>query len=632
MPVKDVVDLFIKEIPRIFKKKKSKNFLEALGKGIDKKANLLTKLVPYTQDGLEEILNENFGNSMSNEVIHNGCIAGAVARQFNEDINHPDVLEIFDSKSEIPQLVQEIILGSTCAPMIFDTPRKIGLKNYIDGAVAGNCPLNMAVPRAFKIFGPNANLETVLSIATPDLEEKRLDDFKYSWQKSVFYIKYLSTRLVYGSPIFADCQKTYPNTLFIRAVNKTEEVAKFQMDDINVNAMLKVIDHEYENVPSYLLMVLDSAAVIAARTLTNTQSPEVDLLREIAEAMTKRGEFANAIFICNSVLQVSNQDLKANMDFNWILGHCHEEQDCFEEALKFYLKAMEYAKGFSNQDHIDLANLMKNIGQVKRDLGQLSESQHWLEKSLAAFKAAKADSIDIAHCLNSLGNCHKDQGKYQQALESYQQVQSVLTDYQDEQAKLIMSWVMNNMGSCHRHMSQYDKAMECLSESLEWKRRLHGVNACSEGIALTISNMAGILLAIGDFEQAKARYDQALVMKRAIFGKDAENSSLASTLHNYGNVSLQMGKFSQAMIYLNQALSMRRKFLGPKHLDVAKTLKVIGLAYLGMGESGKAKRHFEEALAIAKEAEGGERLVAKIQERLDCWTFETQYYFNSSSI
>ena len=137
MSVKEVTELYQQTIPKIFEKAKNGNgwidwFLEKKTKvgGIP--------TTPYTQKFLKEAVDEKFGTTLTEDIEHNGCLAGAVARQFNEDpINQPDVLEIFDSKSNPAQLVSEVLLGSSDAPIYFEVPSKIGHRNYIDGGVAG---------------------------------------------------------------------------------------------------------------------------------------------------------------------------------------------------------------------------------------------------------------------------------------------------------------------------------------------------------------------------------------------------------------------------------------------------------------------------------------------------------------
>ena len=138
MSVKEVTKLYQEVIPKIFKKAKNGNgrlywFLKKKGSvgGIP--------TTPYTQEFLKQEVLKKFGTALTEDIGHNSCLAGAVARQFNEDsVNQPDVLEIFDSKSDPAQLVSEVLLGSSDAPIFFEVPSKIGLQNYIDGGVAGN--------------------------------------------------------------------------------------------------------------------------------------------------------------------------------------------------------------------------------------------------------------------------------------------------------------------------------------------------------------------------------------------------------------------------------------------------------------------------------------------------------------
>ena len=69
----------------------------------------------------------------------NECLAGAVARQFNEDREKPDTLEIFDYRCHPPEKVSEILLASSDAPLFFKTPCEIGQRgHFIDGGVGGN--------------------------------------------------------------------------------------------------------------------------------------------------------------------------------------------------------------------------------------------------------------------------------------------------------------------------------------------------------------------------------------------------------------------------------------------------------------------------------------------------------------
>ena len=143
LSLKEVTELYQEVIPKIFKKTKNGNgmidwFLKQKGSvgGIP--------TTPYTQEILKQEVLKKFDTALTEDIGYNGCLAGAVARQFNEDsINRPDVLEIFDSKSDPAQLVSEVLLGSSDAPIYFEVPSQIGHRNYIDGGVAGNLFINL---------------------------------------------------------------------------------------------------------------------------------------------------------------------------------------------------------------------------------------------------------------------------------------------------------------------------------------------------------------------------------------------------------------------------------------------------------------------------------------------------------
>ena len=101
-------------------------------------------LIPYTQNHLAVAIRTQFGDAKISDINYNGCVAGAVASQYNEDLDHPDVLEIFDSafdstrdEKHIPE-VTDVLLASSDAPIFFEGPHKMyNKKQYIDGGVVG---------------------------------------------------------------------------------------------------------------------------------------------------------------------------------------------------------------------------------------------------------------------------------------------------------------------------------------------------------------------------------------------------------------------------------------------------------------------------------------------------------------
>ena len=138
MSVKEVLTLALKNVNSSWEKSKNgKGFIDWI---LKKKGSLgEMPLTPFSSRNLKHAIEEVFGKTcLTNEIGYKGCIAGAVAHQFNEDpINMPDILEIFDSMSEPQQIVSEVLVGSGNAPIYFENPCKIGNQNYIDGGILG---------------------------------------------------------------------------------------------------------------------------------------------------------------------------------------------------------------------------------------------------------------------------------------------------------------------------------------------------------------------------------------------------------------------------------------------------------------------------------------------------------------
>ncbi len=132
---KEIVQLYIDLIPKIFKKAKANWAYKALVSSFKD-----VPFIPYTQEVLMEELTKMFGDTKTNEIgDKDSCVAGAVVREFNEDPNNPDLMQIFDFTNKPSPKVKELLKATTCAPAYSQTPTKMGLKNYIDGGVTGNC-------------------------------------------------------------------------------------------------------------------------------------------------------------------------------------------------------------------------------------------------------------------------------------------------------------------------------------------------------------------------------------------------------------------------------------------------------------------------------------------------------------
>ena len=156
MPVHEITEIYERVIPRLIISPFAGLLLSLAGLKIPTSVPKITELElprlkvprflpyplqPYSREPLEKEVENIFKGSLTFEFKHKygdkDCIAGAVAREYNEDAKRPDILRLFDSESDPVQPVGEVLLASSNAPFLFDIPSAVGGDNFIDGAVGG---------------------------------------------------------------------------------------------------------------------------------------------------------------------------------------------------------------------------------------------------------------------------------------------------------------------------------------------------------------------------------------------------------------------------------------------------------------------------------------------------------------
>lgn len=587
MMVEEIIELYKTVVPKIFQKSKAgKGFRDWCLRNVDK--IMKNKSRPYTQDALKEEVDKMFGRSRTCEVNHNGVVAAAVARQFNEDAQIPDVLEIFDSKSDHPQLVSEVLLGSADAPIFFEIPTKIGGRNYIDGGVQGNCPLGKALPRATKIWPwPDHKIKSVLSLAPPQNKpSKKLTEKEKQWKKTVATLKYFPAQLTDGDSVYEDARNEYKDVFFQRTRPSLPTSMEFELDETDVEKMVVAMEKELRENPEYLYQIVDNAAVIASRSPDLT-AQHLKMFKAIADSMIKRGQYKDGLYIAKTLLALNAIDRASTVGLHFTAGRCHQDLSNYKSAIESYEKYLELSGGSK-------AAAMHNIGKCHKTLGNITEAFEWHEKEMEEKEAAGASPCDIASTLNSIAVRHQDQQKFEKALEVYSQARAKLKEAQDtKRKKELLSYIFNNEGICYRALGQLDKAQEAHRQSRIIKEE---IGASSKSVAASISNISAVLSDQGEYQKAFEKYKEALEKKKEHYGQEANHVDIAKCLLGCGSTLMNLKKHEEAEDYLMKARTMQKAVFGAsKHLCVAHTLQLLGQNYYEQENFPRAKEYLEEA-------------------------------------
>jgi tetratricopeptide (TPR) repeat protein len=110
--------------------------------------------------------------------------------------------------------------------------------------------------------------------------------------------------------------------------------------------------------------------------------------------------------------------------------------------------------------------------------------------------------------------------------------------------------------------------------------------------ALTLHNMGGVYLNLGEQQKALEYYSQSLPLKRTLGDRGGE----ATTLYIIGGIYLNLGEKEKALDYYNQSLSLFRAVGSPHWETVA--LNSIGLVYSDLGEKQKALEYYNQSLSL----------------------------------
>ncbi|MFC7586092.1 tetratricopeptide repeat protein [Nonomuraea antimicrobica] len=158
-----------------------------------------------------------------------------------------------------------------------------------------------------------------------------------------------------------------------------------------------------------------------------------------------------------------------------------------------------------------------------RRLGRLDEAAESFARAARMFQAA-GDVDAYCQSLSGLGDCRYDQGRHEEALETFLEVRALLEDDRSGMtpsiAALSRPHLLMRLGVCLRLLGRRAEAIAALTESVALMEQLHLANF-SQAVAL--ERLAALLAEEGRPEESSGTYTRAATLYEAI--GDAEASS-----------------------------------------------------------------------------------------------------------
>lgn len=256
-----------------------------------------------------------------------------------------------------------------------------------------------------------------------------------------------------------------------------------------------------------------------------------------------------------------------------------------KKSIKNYLKAVEYID--ENEYPQKKAEVLKTIGLVYIDLGEIVKSIEYLKKSVQILeKLNKAK--EIADIYNTLGTTYNRIRDLDKALDYYLKSIRIFQDLQDYSS---IVGININIGYVFSSLHNFDKSKKYLERSLEMSKKFNNQKAevCSlVGLGITYVEQKKYNHGLEYFQNALSLANQMKDYRMQI-----------SILNNIGVSYEKIKQYRKSLRFYEKALVIALE--SSIQLSIARITINIGSVYLKQNDFLNAKTNLEKGIKIAEE-------------------------------
>jgi len=219
-----------------------------------------------------------------------------------------------------------------------------------------------------------------------------------------------------------------------------------------------------------------------------------------------------------------------------------------ELSLFYAQKASEFA--LITKDSIQLGNSYNSIGNCKHLMGNYEEALRYYFKAMQVFENMNFIK-GIASSSINIGVLNYDKGKYEDAINYYRK--AIVFSIQTNNIINTASGY-NNIGICYKMLNQLDSSLFYALKALEVRKKFAGIEL-KRALSTSYSNLAILYMALKDYPTAEKYYFLTL---NELEGLD-DNTGRVECLNNIGDYYIETGHVTKGIDYLNQAEALALK-------------------------------------------------------------------------
>jgi|GEM_PF-712268 len=260
-------------------------------------------------------------------------------------------------------------------------------------------------------------------------------------------------------------------------------------------------------------------------------------------------------------------------------------------------KAKSLAHLFESQDENQIAELLRSIAVIERDLGRYPEA---LRSALRCIQIQEVvlppDHSSLATSYNNISLIFQGLRKLEKALYFASKVVNIQEQSLDSKhPDLAISY--NNIVLIHFHLGQPEKALEFAKKSIEIREEI--LDPKHPDLAMSYNNICIIYRNLGQLDRALKFSKNAIEIDEEIL--DPKHPSLATSYKNISSIYLSLGQLKRALEFVKKAIAIQEEILEPKHPDLATSYNNICLIYQDLGQPEMALEFAKKAIEIDKE-------------------------------
>jgi serine/threonine-protein kinase len=279
---------------------------------------------------------------------------------------------------------------------------------------------------------------------------------------------------------------------------------------------------------------------------------------------------------------------------NFGLASAYGYQDKDQQALEYYVAAMNLAEKTPSLSKDYLSVGYFGYGSVLRHLGKFEESAEILLKGIALERNLHdTPTLDLAHGLNQLASTLYNMGKYSEALPYAQEGLEIRRNiHQYGNVEVVASLGM--LANIYARTEQLEQAIQIRNQSLEMIANTLGTE---HTFYAQITYVLGTLYLLnGDYQNAQFQLLKAHDMFKIVVSKG--DSLLAGPPIGLGQVALLNGELQIALEYFQKALNILDNMSAKRNAMRAKATGFYAVTKIRLENSEQAQSDLQDAYAM----------------------------------